>query len=167
MSWLETVTLAEDPAFLLRMIRAYLRQGLVSPEGRQREVRARAEARVRSAPAGRAARSSGCWATPAKRLRDRENLRFERTRVFVARRLFVALGHHLAAAGVLAEARDVFYLTKEEIFGHLDGTAVTADLGALARLRRAEFAAYASEPSPPDRFETTRPRWRRLSSLRA
>ena len=64
-------------------------------------------------------------------------------RLGVARRLFVALGHHLAAAGVLAEARDVFYLTKEEIFGHLDGTAVTADLG-----RWRGSAAPSSRPTP-------------------
>jgi pyruvate,water dikinase len=88
-------------------------------------------------------------------VRDRENLRFERTRVFaVVRRMFLALGGHLAAAGRIGTVRDVFYLTREEIFAHFDGAGVTADLAALVRLRRAEFEAYARGPAPPDRFET-------------
>jgi rifampicin phosphotransferase len=157
---LETVTLGEDPAFLLRMVRAYFRQDLVAPdETRQRAVRAQAEAAMGQALRGPRLRVM-VWvlANARRRVRDRENLRFERTRVFgVARRLFVALGHHLAAAGALAEPRDVFYLAKEEIFACLDGTGVTTNLKALVQQRRAEFERYAAGPAPADRFETFGP----------
>ena len=89
------------------------------------------------------------------RVRGRENMRFERTRVFGrTRRIFVELGRRLHAAGQLAEARDVFYLTVDEILGFVDGTAASTDLRALAAARQTEFAAYRREPAPADRFTT-------------
>ena len=90
-----------------------------------------------------------------RRVRDRENLRFERTRVFgVVRRILLALGRHLAAAGQIAEPRDVFFLTRRRGLRVLRRHG--GDLGpvGLAARRRAEFEAYAREPAPPDRFET-------------
>ena len=89
------------------------------------------------------------------RVRSRENLRFERTRVFGrVRRIMVELGCRFHAAGRLADARDVFYLTLEEVLGFVDGTAAGIDLAALAGGRKAEFDAYRREPAPPDRFAT-------------
>ena len=90
-----------------------------------------------------------------RRVRQRENLRFERTRLFGrVRRIFRECGKRLYAAGVLASMEDVFYLEVEEILAFASGNAVTADLGALARLRRSEFERYKGAPAPPDRFVT-------------
>ena len=76
-------------------------------------------------------------------VRDRENMRFERTRVFGrVRRIFVALGREFAALGVLEAAEDIFFLQIDEVFGFADGTAVSTDLKGLVKLRRAEYAAY-------------------------
>jgi pyruvate,water dikinase len=87
-------------------------------------------------------------------VRDRENLRFERTRVFGrVRRIFVELGKRLHGLDVLEEPRDIFYLTAEESLGFVEGTAVTTDLKALARLRRAEFETWKGE-EVAERFET-------------
>ena len=47
----------------------------------------------------------------------------------------------------------MFYLTVQEIGAWHDGTAVSADLSAIARARRAEFARYAGEELP-NRIET-------------
>jgi pyruvate,water dikinase len=158
---LETVTLGEDPTFLLQMIRAYAAQGTVDPEAaRAREVTVRREAegavRARLGTLRRPIFMS-VLRQARRRVRDRENLRFERTRVFgLVRRIFLALGERLAPDR-LAAPRDVFYLTKQEIFAYLDGTAVTTDLKTLVSLRRAEFAAYETAPAPPDRFETSGP----------
>jgi pyruvate,water dikinase len=87
-------------------------------------------------------------------VRDRENLRFERTRVFGrVRRIFVELGRRLHALDVLDDPRDIFYLEAEESLGFVEGTAVTTDLKALARIRRAEFETWRAELAA-DRFET-------------
>ena len=156
---LETVTHREDPRFLMAMIRAYAASGHVDPTAaweRERAIRASAERTV-AGRLGGPKRAMFRWVLTRarRRIRDRENLRFERTRVFgVVRRIFVALGRHLAAAGQLGEPREVFYLTREELFAYFQGTGVTRDLRSLARQRRSEFEAYAREPAPPERFET-------------
>jgi pyruvate,water dikinase len=89
------------------------------------------------------------------RVRDRENLRFERTRLFGrVRQIVRELGRHLAADGQIENADDVFYLNLEEVLSPHDATLTTTDLKALVRIRRAEFDDYRSSPAPPDRFQT-------------
>jgi rifampicin phosphotransferase len=158
---LETVTLREDPTFLIQTLRAYAARADLDPATaarHEREVRQAAEARVRSRLRGwKRALFMAVLAETRRRVRDRENLRFERTRVFgVVRKLFVALGGHLARAGRVAEARDVFYLTREEVFAAASGDGAT-DLRAAVAARRAEFEGYARGPAPPDRFESFAP----------
>jgi pyruvate,water dikinase len=88
-------------------------------------------------------------------VRQRENLRFERTRLFGrVRRIFREAGKRLHAIGALQTADDVFYLQVEEVRGYVDGNAVTADLKSLVALRQAEFAQYRHSDPPPSRFET-------------
>jgi len=159
---LETVTLGESPEFLVQMVRAYVRSGMTDPDAtreREREIRRAAEARVRASLRGpRRGVFLGVLRRTRERVRDRENLRFERTRVFgVVRRIFLGLGARLAAAGLLAEPRDVFWLRVEEVFGVLDGTATAGDLRSLVGQRKAEFAAYERGHAPPERFETFGP----------
>ncbi len=92
------------------------------------------------------------------RVRDRENLRFERTRAFGAvRRIVRALGSRLAEAGHLECRDDVFMLRLEEVFAFVEGTAITGDLVALVALRRREWERWRAEAPPPDRFLTTGP----------
>jgi pyruvate,water dikinase len=89
------------------------------------------------------------------RVRDRENLRFERTRLFGrVRRIFVEMGRRFYADGLLAAPRDIFYLTLDEALGFGDGTSATTDLRGLVALRRAEFERWHTLPSPADRCET-------------
>ena len=159
---LETKTLRDDPSFLIQMIRAYVAQGNLDPtSSRERElgIRQQAEALAFGRLGGpkKSAFSYVLRQTRA-RVRDRENLRFERTRVFgVVRRLFMAIGQHFVRAGKLEHGDDILYLTKEEIFGHLDGVGLTQDLRALVLTRRCEFESYKEQPPPPDRFETSGP----------
>jgi pyruvate,water dikinase len=87
------------------------------------------------------------------RVRDRENLRFERTRLFGrVRRIFLAMGGRLTEAGVLANSRDVFNLSVEELLGAVEGAGITSNLKALAALRDAEQKASLARPDPPERF---------------
>lgn len=102
------------------------------------------------------------------RVRDRENLRFERTRLFGrVRRIVLALGSRFNEAGVLDDPRDVFNLTIEELLGAVEGALVTADLRRLAALRAAETQAQLLRPDPPERFTVQGAHVSGLSALNA
>lgn len=96
-----------------------------------------------------------------ERVCARENLRFERTRLFGrVRSVLRELGKRLHADGALDSADDVFYLELGEILAVWESTGTTHHLEALARQRRAEFAEYAATEAPPDRFSTRGPFFR-------
>lgn len=91
------------------------------------------------------------WAK--NRVRDRENLRYQRTRVFGrARAVFKEIGRQFHAAGALNTPNDIFYLTVPEVLGAIEGFEVTSDLRSLADLRKTEMAAARLLPDPPERF---------------
>jgi rifampicin phosphotransferase len=156
---LETITLSDEPDFLVATIRSYWRQGATDPDAsraRESAIRASAEGRVHRRLGGLRRRAFNLVLRQARdRIRDRENLRFERTRVFgVVRRIFLGFGRALVRAGRLEQARDVFWLTTGEVFGWADGTAAAVDFRPVVTARRAEFATYETGPPPPERFET-------------
>jgi rifampicin phosphotransferase len=91
------------------------------------------------------------------RVRDRENLRLERTRLFGRiRRIMREMGRRLREMEMLEEARHIFYLEVDEILALVEGRSTCTNIRALAAIRRAEFDSYAnaSAPPPDDRFET-------------
>jgi pyruvate,water dikinase len=89
-------------------------------------------------------------------VKNRENMRFARTRIYgLVREMLRAIGEHFAREEILDAAEDIFYLTIEEVWDFIKGTAVTTDLRGLARLRRAEFERYRKEiATPAGRFDT-------------
>lgn len=92
------------------------------------------------------------------RVRCRENLRFERTRVFGRVRCIVReLGKRLHADGQLDAPEDVFYLELDELFAAWEGTGTSARLAGLAAQRRTEFEVHEASDAPPDRFQTRGP----------
>jgi pyruvate,water dikinase len=159
---LESLTLHDEPLTLLRSIGQFARRfgkaGLEDDGGAEAKLRARAEDRVARALNTRPVhRTVFAWVLEhaRARVRDRENLRFERTRVFGrVRRIYVELGKRLHAAGRLAEPRDVFYLTVEEVLGFVEGTTATTDLIGVVALRQREFAGFREKGAPADRFAT-------------
>ena len=93
-----------------------------------------------------------------EKVRCRENLRFERTRLFGrVRSILRELGKRLHADGQLVSADDVFYLELQEILAVWEGTGTILDYSKLAAQRRAEFEIYQQEDPPPDRFQTHGP----------
>lgn len=157
---LESPTLADDPTTLLRCVghmASRLATGVVAESGdaeaaqRAREL---VRARLRWRPIRRVLFA---WVVKnaRERVRDRENLRFERTRVFGrVRAVFVEIGRTLAAQGLLETPTDVFFLEVEEVLGFIEGTATTIDLRSLVALRTQQYARFAAETPPPDRFNT-------------
>jgi len=157
---LETATLHDDPLPFFRAIGTLAAQPSPGPSAADR-LRSESRARVRGALAGHPLRRIAfAWVLhhARRRVRDRENLRLGRTRLFGrVRNIFVEIGRRLAALDLLDDARDVFFLEVDEVLAFADGRATTTDLRSLAALRKAEFRGYAEGPAPADRFETRGP----------
>jgi len=159
---LESPTLHDDPLMLLRAVGQMARQPDPAPggsgEAAERRIRMDAEARVARALSSRPLRRQifGWVLRNARdRVRGRENLRLERTRLFGrVRRIFVELGRRFYERDLLDAPRDVLYLALGVIIGFVEGTATCTNLRALARLRREEFELFAEAEPPDDRFET-------------
>ena len=156
---LETCTLGEDPMPLIRAIgqtasnpaRADTGDAIA---GIRRDAEARVAAAMRTHPLRRRVFDAVLRRARA-RVRDRENLRFERTRVFGrVRRILVELGRRFAAQGILDDARDVFHLEIHEVLGVVEGTATSIALRELAAARCQEYDAYRAMSGPAERFET-------------
>lgn len=90
-----------------------------------------------------------------KTVRERENLRFERTRLFGrVRKIFLEIGKRFVGEGLLNDYRDIFYLEVGEVQSFVEGTSTLTNLKDLAELRKAEFTRYSTEAAPSDRFTT-------------
>ncbi|MEO0464457.1 MAG: PEP/pyruvate-binding domain-containing protein [Pseudomonadota bacterium] len=148
---LESVTLDEDPGPLFAAIAAAARSPL-SVLDRASDPWARMKAAFKGRPIKRRVASSLTrWAKA--RVRDRENLRYERTRIFGrARRVLLAMGAQFHARGMIEAPRDVFLLTLPEVLGAIEGFGVTADLAALIDVRRAEMERAQASPDPHERL---------------
>ncbi len=158
---LETVTLREDPSFVIEVLRNYLDRPDLDPDRlarQEREQRAQAEERLRATLGFRGRRAVAKVLRNARTaVKHRENMRLARTRTFgLYRDVYRALGRCLHEAGKLADERDVFYLTVEEISAYHEGRSVTANVGALAALRKEEFAGYEKQELP-HQFTTVGP----------
>ena len=87
------------------------------------------------------------------RVRDRENLRFERTRLFGrVRSIMVFLGEKLVQNNQFSDPKDIFYLhLTEAISGQKN------DYRNIVSERKSEEEIYRNQATPPDRFHTFAP----------
>ncbi len=159
---LETTTMRVAPLVFYRYLRNYLRaDSTVVLTGTTTALHTEAAtelARLLANRSGLFRRGVGRQLTRLRRaIRYRESLRLERTRLFgMYRALYIALGEELVKINVLELPPDVFYLTEAEI-SRAVRTGDGADLTALVRTRRLEFAQYERDdvpgrvtvPSPP------------------
>lgn len=151
---LESVTLHEDPRPLLSSVAAAAR---AQPRATRLEETAKAtHGRMRTLFANRPVKrvAASALATWAKaRVRDRENLRFERTRLFGrVRRIARTSGRRLMEAGLLDAETDIFLLTVEEWLGAVEGGVPDRSLKALAYLRKTEMEQDSARADPPERL---------------
>jgi rifampicin phosphotransferase len=156
---LESATLSDEPILLWRSIGQLARLEKPKPKADDNATRGRAEDSLRAnlSPV-RKLIFNFVLVQARGRVRDRENLRFERTRVFGrARRIFLEIGARLADRGDLENTRDVFWLEVGELIGLVEGTATITNLRALARERQTEFEHFKTLPAPPRRFQTRGP----------
>jgi len=145
---LESVTLAEDPKPLFAAIAAAAKRETALPHDHSE-----ADVLLVHGNPIKNIIATKVVSMAKARVRDRENLRFERTRIFGrARRLFLAMGRQLHSKGALDDPRDIFLLTIDEVLGAIEGFGTTMDLKGLASLRRCEMAEDARLPDPPERI---------------
>ncbi len=98
---LETITMIEDETILYGMIKDNLSAEYKKTEPSKAEI---------------PKKLSRLAAKTRKYMRLRERLRLKRTYAYsVARNIFLAMGENYAAAGRIEAARDIFYLSKQEI----------------------------------------------------
>ena len=152
---LESITISEDPTPILQAIGFMASNKTVdaptseapSPYGRLKEEMSGGRIKYYMA------RSLISWTK--KRIRDRENLRFERTRIFgLVRRIFLYVGDHLVKDKLINDRRDIFYLTVPEVMGIIEGTSVTYNIDNLVAVRKSDAKEYEAKPDPPTRFTT-------------
>lgn len=160
---LEEFSLRDRPAFLYQILRNYLAMedpaalDVAAMEQREQGIRREAEKKAFAAIRGPLRKWVFRRVLENARLgvKNRENLRFARTRIYgLLRELLRAVGEDFAEAGLLDQADDVFYLTLDEVWDYVKGRAVTTNLKGLAALRREEFDEYRRMDPPADRFET-------------
>lgn len=155
---LESQTLRDDPMSLYRAIGHLAARAAAPVVDHAAEARQRAAQRVRRALRWRVLRRPlFAWVlrNARARVRDRENLRFERTRLFGrVRTILLELGRRYAAAGVLDDPRDVFWLELDEVLRFVTGGVSCPDLRALAAARRTAAQRAQEQPAPADRFTT-------------
>jgi phosphohistidine swiveling domain-containing protein len=156
---LESATLQDDPLPLYRAVGHLAAAPAATHTGsaRRQDTEAEVMARLSGRPVRR--RLYRALLDLARgRIRDRENLRFERTRVYGrVRSVFLEIGQRLAAAGALNDPEDVFYLEAREVLEFIRGTGTGTPLTALVRMRREAYRRYESGGDLPRRFVTAGP----------
>ena len=155
---LEEPPLRDNPEWVLSLLKGRV-LGAADDAGRRASDRARVDAREAAALAQLSAprRLLFRWALGGARrfIASREIMRYDRSRLFgLARDLLHAMGRRLHAASNLDAPDDVHFLACDEVLGFIEGTALTTDLAAIARLRRAEWERDRAQPPPPERFWT-------------
>lgn len=156
---LERPTFREDPAALIELVKNYYLSNLSveAMENKEQKIRRDAENTVR-----RHLRNPFkllifrfVLRNARQAIANRENMRFARSRLFgIVRRLFRRMADLLLEKGVLQSSSDIYYLTVDEVFGFVQGTAMTQNLKALVKIRKQEYKGFARQ-TVKERIETT------------
>lgn len=147
---LEQPTLDEEPNALFRAIAASASRSGTQPDRPSTDYQLK---QLLPRQSIRRIFASAILSYTKSRVRDRENLRFERTRIFgYARRVFLAMGKSLTATGCIDEPDDVFLLTVDELLGVAEGAALSGDIRSLINLRRRELEEVTKLSDPAERI---------------
>jgi pyruvate,water dikinase len=156
---LEEIDLNTDPCNLFIMIKNYMQSGqtdLSAFKRNEKRLRGEAERKIDQHLNGYKKRIY-LWVLKHARnsVKNRENLRFARTRVFgLSRKMFRGIGEDLYRKNLLESPSDVFYLMVEELIAFSEGRSTLTNLIGLCKLRKEEFNLYKEKEEPDDRFYT-------------
>lgn len=161
---LETVSYTQDPCLFIRVLKSYVETGITAEKtsrNTEEQLRTSAEKEVNRALKNNILKKivfKRTLSNARELVSSRENLRYERTRAFgIVRELFSAMGKRFYSESIIEHPRDIFYLTKEEIFSYIEGTSVNQNIKKLIELRKNEFANYRKKEPPSERFVTYGP----------
>lgn len=158
---LEQKDLYQDPSFLFVCLKNYLQSGspnLEEFDRREKDIRIKAENKVNKHLKG-IKKIIYSWSLKhaRKAVRNRENTRFSRTRIYgVVRAWFYNIGRDYARRSFINQPEDIFYLELNELLGTLEGTLTIQDLRLLIELRKKEYKNY-EDMELPSRFKTRGP----------
>ncbi|MCK5884376.1 MAG: phosphoenolpyruvate synthase [Bacteriovoracaceae bacterium] len=158
---LEQKDLWQEPKTFFVFLKNQLNNSTISladMENREAEIRIGSENKVKAA-LNPIKRLIFFWSLKhaRKAVRNRENTRFCRTRVYgIVRSIFYNMGRDLTNRGVLDHEDHVFYLTVEELKGCVEGTNPIMNLRPLIEARMAEYKRF-EEIEPTPRFMTRGP----------
>lgn len=149
---LEEIDLLTDPSYLFVCLKNYLKAGKVEihDDTHEKSLRLQAEAKVEEHLTG-LRKKIFFWVLKhaRKAVKNRENTRFARTRIYgIARSIFQNIGEDLANMGALKNGRDIFWLTIEEVFGIYNGTLPSYNLDAFVALRKESYSKFETDPDP-------------------
>ncbi len=154
---LETLTLRDNPSNLYASIATFAKRLRVNEvedidERKNRELAERkVKEKLKFKPVDRA-KFNFILKNARFTVKNRENLRFERTRLFGrVRKLFLRIGFILTSMNVIEEKRDIFYLEVDEILFYIDGKSTTNNLKELIDIRKKQYLKY-TKMSPDERF---------------
>ncbi|MDO4773320.1 MAG: PEP/pyruvate-binding domain-containing protein [Bacillota bacterium] len=117
---LESITLRQNPDFFLQMLKNYLQMD--EKPSLYQPARVDEGELYRQLPFPKRVFLKRMVKITKYFVRNRELLRFYRTYIYdIVRMLFLRIGHNLEEEGVLSHYRDVFFLTKEELFSLVEG----------------------------------------------
>lgn len=149
---LEEIDLHSDPSYLFSNLKNYIKSGKLSlpDDSSEKALRTTAEKKVAAHLRG-LKKVFYFWVLKhaRKAVKNRENTRFARTRIYgVARTIFQAIGEDLAAQQILNSNRDIFWLTIEEVFGIYSGTLPSHDLQGFVDLRKKSYEKFSEDTDP-------------------
>jgi pyruvate,water dikinase len=157
---LETKTYKHKPEKFISLLQKYINQGpfdLENIKNKEQNLRLKAEKVVNQSLNNKPLKKiifNFILKNAREKIKNRENLRFERTRVFACiRDIFLETGKKLSLENIINETDDIFYLTTDEVFSYAHGTAISANLKDIISLRKIEYSHY-EKINIPGRFET-------------
>lgn len=138
---LETLTAKEDPLIALKQVQAYANMDYEKIAIKESEPSLKMSNMTR-------------WLVKQSQtlIRNRENMRFERTRLYaIVRKIFSQCGDWFYRENLLSQPRDIFYLSKEEVFAFIEGEVLPPDFKTLVQSRKKAYKKYEGLQLP-DRF---------------
>lgn len=156
---LEENDLNDDPTFIIHTLKSYVRSksyNIEEMEKREKEIRLNAEKIVFQNLKGyKKFLFTYILKQARKAVRNRENLRFLRTKIFgITRNIFRAIGAHFSKLGLVNEERDIFFLKIDEIREIIEGRTLGENVITSINERKKVTNQYKKGMRAPDRFIT-------------
>ena len=154
---LETKTLREDPSFLFKALRAYVKDETLSLKNLNKEqklIQKKAEDVIfqelkEKLGYFRLYQFKKNLKSFRKATRLRESMRLSRTQSFgMTRSIYLALGQKLKEQGWTNEVSDIFYLTPQELEDFFHSQAVFDSPKAVIELRKKQYKVWSKQELP-------------------